>query len=617
MSENNENQISTITVDSEMDIEDNHKRKEKKSSGMKNCVIATVIVILAIVAVGLLIGLIVVAVRKDDKESKGGNPITDESEAEKLVAKASQVGNGQKISVEWNLTEEVDKVTVDIYHQGELFSSKLIKEDNKKVGNKTEEVDGAYGMLSILVSAYFSDYVLTQNISLNLSTSTYNLALLCGSYAVSMFSVLYPKLSENGKIPTFVWLERSLHFHWDNLPEELQEFPFMSDDVKYKGDYDNGFISATDYIRELHSINSESVFHMFYQDYRVYGAINSTYGLGLPKDKFYLHFFSDGDATSSMIKTYYNDPNTAQANYDRMKDEWTKFKEEISNKGYYDFLRDDYSIKSLDIRYYCTVISNEEENVNYYITTSNPAPDNRPFIDNLKSDDKIYYISLSVELDKLDDAHKDKLRKLFSFSDEYFHAAGDKKIMIFIGTYNGDEHHMYDYMKLMKYIYTDEYVYYYKGHPISPTITIDGKLEKLEEAGMIDFDSTIPFEIIYFFRPDVYACGYSSSSFNSLSAERVFSVVDKRKSYAYDADGNYKTEVASYFILYKSFVTSLATDDATYGTYAEYTNNYLIEYINNPDVDFSVYDIDNLDNHKHYKKNAAGTIEEVQITETQ
>lgn len=98
----------------------------------------------------------------------------------------------------------------------------------------------------------------------------------------------------------------------------------------------------------------------------------------------------------------------------------------------------------------------------------------------------------------------------------------------------------------MEYLNNDEYVYYYKGHPITRTDNCEGNLDKFTKAGMLDLDSTIPFEIIYFFSPDVFGS--------------------------------------------------------------------LVVFVNNSELDFSVYNIDILDSHKHYKKNAAGIYEEVQLT---
>lgn len=615
MSENdNANRIS-VTVDSEMDVDEKPTEMKKSKKGMKNCVFITLIIILAVIAIGLLIGLIIVAVKKDDdKNSKVGNLGSEESEVGNIVAKASQVEEKQKISVEWNIEGEADNVTVSVYHNGRLYSSKTIKEDNKKIGSNTTEVDGMYGKVDVLVSASFSNYALTHNVSVNLSSSIYNMAAIGASYPVSLFSVIYPQLTENGKIPTFVWLERSSQYNWESLPEELQEYPIMTEEDKYGGDFNNAYLMIADWVKELHEINPNSYFHMYYHDYYIYGAVNSTYGVGLPKDKFYLHILTDGDMTSQMISSLYNKPDTAQSIFDGMQNEWKTFKDEISSKGCYDFIKNDYSILAINVRFYCTIMSYVEDNVNYFITATNPAPNNQEFINSLKRDDCLKVLTLKDELDKLNESQKEDLKKMFSFSSEVFEAAGEnKKIMILIGKKDANEVHLYEFIKLMKYLYKDEFVYYYKGHPVSPTVNCEGKLEKLTEAGMIDLDSTIPFEVIHFFRPDVYTCGYGSSSFNSISKEYVYSVFNTKKSYAYDDDGNFKTSISNYYSLFDSFITFLAKDDGVYGSYAEYDNNYLVEYVSNSEVDFTVYNIDNLDSHKHYKKNAAGTYEEVQL----
>ena len=122
----------------------------------------------------------------------------------------------------------------------------------------------------------------------------------------------------------------------------------------------------------------------------------------------------------------------------------------------------------------------------------------------------------------------------------------------------------------MKY-YGDTYEYYYKGHPGTPTILYPSKQEQLERLGITDVDSSIPAELILFFFPNIYMCGYDSTTFQSVESEEMACGMFNMKK----ATGLTKT----YGELLDFFSSSINSSDETYGKYCvnpEHTY-YLLE----------------------------------------
>lgn len=92
----------------------------------------------------------------------------------------------------------------------------------------------------------------------------------------------------------------------------------------------------------------------------------------------------------------------------------------------------------------------------------------------------------------------EEFKNLYNFNDEYFKEAENqgKKAMMILGTYVNLEKSFEDYTNLTKLYYGDDYVYYYKGHPNTPTGMWPEKQKQLDELEVIDVDSSIAAELI-------------------------------------------------------------------------------------------------------------------------
>ena len=191
-----------------------------------------------------------------------------------------------------------------------------------------------------------------------------------------------------------------------------------------------------------------------------------------------------------------------------------------------------------------------------------------------------------------DETKTQNLKKLFHLSDQMFEeaVAQNKKVMVILGSYPEDGFEAF--VDVTKAYYGDEYLYYYKGHPRYPTVSRPGRLEYLTNLGLIDLDSTIPAELIFFFNPDAYCTGYDSSTFSSLPDAQVCGIYNKRK--------------ASYNPSWKSFIdfciSKVETTDATYGSLVENNNSFVIEFTDTTNYDIAIYDL-TAKTIKYYKLN--------------
>ena len=269
-----------------------------------------------------------------------------------------------------------------------------------------------------------------------------------------------------------------------------------------------------------------------------------------------------------------------------MKQEYSTLKSQIEKKGKYAERMDGFAIDAEDLREYAYVMAKEEANVQWWLTRIDGtlAPNNAEMkaeVDSLK-DTKIFVKDLNTLLNTFDEQEKKKKKKLYKFSDNMFEKATEenKKIMIILGTWTQNEYYFDAYVKAVQAYYGDEYVYYYKGHPKNPTNSVDGKLEKLEKLNLIDVDSTIPAELIFFFNPEAFAAGYQSTTFVSLNEEKCTALFNVRMD-AFTESYKDKLDV---------FITPVQSTDSVYGSLVSGDNCYVLEFVGTTNYSIAIYD---------------------------
>ena len=176
-------------------------------------------------------------------------------------------------------------------------------------------------------------------------------------------------------------------------------------------------------------------------------------------------------------------------------------------------------------------------------------------------------------------------KALYNFSDDMFSKAQeqDKKVMMFLGTRVTNETNFETFAKFIMAYYGDEYVYYYKGHPATPTDFYPDKQEQLAELEITDVESSIAAELILYFYPDIYMCGYQSSTFDSVdSPEMACALFNTPK-----AAGS----GLSYGSLVQMFLTAVDSTNATYGSLCpEDDTCTLVEFKDTSEHDIAIWD---------------------------
>lgn len=501
----------------------------------------------------------------------------------KLKATATQIDESQKLLVSWDTDKAIDSVTVRVTHGDDLISETTCH-DLETILNSQMEVEAMYGKLSVVVKIKKGIYTTSEKFKCNLSASKYNFAPLAGTMTVTLFSLSLDEITENGKIPTFVWFKRSGAWDWANLPENVFPMPTATTKEFLSSGQKKIYKETTAYIKELYSINKNSFFNLYYNDYYAYGWVDAVFSNGLSKDNYKVHLLSDGTASFNYFNAHFNNAN-ANENYSKMAEEWLTLKGQVAKKGYYKEGATGFAIKAENLKDYAFVMAKEEENVEWWLTRINGtlAPNNTDFYNLVASTTSVKVKDLNTSLNAMNEIQKQNLKKLYKFSDAMFEKAEqeNKKAMVILGTWTVNEYYFKDYVSAIQTYYGDEYVYYYKGHPKNPTYTESGKLEMLESVGLIDVDSTIPAELIIFFNPEIYLSGYPTTSYVSVpTPDKCCALFNVTKA---GANGAYKDNM-------DFFISKVESTNPVYGSLVTSDRCFLIEYNVTEEQDIAIFD---------------------------
>ena len=516
-----------------------------------------------------------------------------------------QIENKQQIEVEW---EDPSYMIVDVtVKHGDQIVAKTSVE-----GQSAQRVtlDVYYGKHQVLVEAKKQEkgeFVKfaegTKEVAL--STDEYIIAPISGSMPQLYFTLNMKEITKDYTIPSFVWLARPDSWNWDKLPENVYAMPNVDKaEVLTHNNYDK-MVQYTDaYIEELFSINSSSKFNLYINDYNSYLYMKLLAGNGIPEDNYYVTLLSDGGAS-------YADFNAAFNSEDETFDADVKYTEMSSNlKKLYDEVREakdyndgEFTVDTDTFRQYAYVAAKEKNNVEWWILRPREgvlcSPD-KEFITTVLTTDKTEGIieerNFAAPLKEMTDEQKAELKSLYNFNNEIFEAADkqNKKAMMILGSWANPENEpdFEAYTRFTKLYYGDQFVYYYKGHPNTPTDNYPDKQAQLNELELIDVESSINAELILFFYPDIYMCGYNSSTFMSVEKPEMACAMYNMKKDA--CTGEYKDLIG----IYLTKIDVNASEYASLCTEADHTY-FLMEY-NDGSGMIGIYD-DNAGTIKNYK----------------
>ena len=525
----------------------------------------------------------------------------------KLTVSAEQVENSQNIKVKWKISKEIDNIEIKVKHDGNIISSVVLSNPND-VFKGEYEIPAYYGKHIVSVSVSNKLFTTTEKQTVKVFADEYNIAPITATMPVTIFSLsLMDKdngiinNAEGNPIPTFVWFKRSEAWDYTNMPENVYTMPMVnSNRITANADQSEIYSNTSKWVKELYEINSNSKFNFFYNDYFAYGWLQATIANGIPQSNYKVVLLSDGTASFSYFNKHFDNENYA-TNYAKMVEKYNKLKTQIkSRKSYKEQLINNFEIDANTIREYAYIMAKEEPNVEWWLTRvsgtmATNCPEMQNQINDLVSAGKIKVKDLKSLLFALTTEEQASLKQLYNFSDTMFEKASNenKKIMVILGTWTDTENktNFDEYVKAVQKYYGNDYVYYYKGHPRNPTNSVKGKLEHLNSLNLIDVDSTIAAELIFFFNPDAYCTGYQSTTFVSLDDEHSCGIFNVRKD---SFTESYKNNI-------DFFISMVESTDTKYGSLVD-KKSCLLEFVKATEYDIAIYD-DSKNSMKYYKYN--------------
>ena len=462
---------------------------------------------------------------------------------------------------------------------------------------------GFYGNVSYTVSLKADEEVFSEKeMTVAVNADEYNFAPLTATFPVTYFTLSLWDITENEEgepIPTFVNMGRPAQWNWNDLPENVYPVPGGRNYAFFET---QKFMKA--YIANILEANPEAKIHFWINDNSLTLYFECIVANNVDESQYNVVLLSDG--TGSYTMAFKNSFNVAdpQAQYDAMKDEWNRIKEKTAENGYLDYDDINYAPPSTpDVRLwgYAYVAVKESENFEWWVARKNitdtfslTAPqDGGAFLDSFMACTKVKAVGLNTLLTALqakgDDTVK-AFKDLYNFNDEMFGEAEKtgKNVMMFLGTrVTGEKNFEASAEFVMDYYGDDEYVYYYKGHPGTPTELYPAKQEQLKDMGIIDVNSSIAAELILFFYPDLYMCGYQSSTFLSVSDAKMATALFNTTKAAGAS--------LSYGDLVQMFISKVDLSNAYYSAYADLCAEtdheyFLVEFKDTTKHPFAIWD---------------------------
>lgn len=462
-------------------------------------------------------------------------------------------------TVEFNPEINTTLVDITIPHSNELLSNHLadtivVTATMSYQGVITRTVESSFALDDSSNSTYemdFSDYgkftasvsylldgnaVKTiDNQTVGVSADEYNIAPISATLPTTFFSLnLWGENSIRQTGPTILMMERPNAYNWDNLPQSSESlygvFPLPlidRDEISYQpGDFDaasNLFRTRSDamaaYVRDLVEINPSSRFNLYCVDFYAGLVQRILYANRIPEENYSITLMSDGSWSYNMFSNMYNAQDAFSQNV-RLEEEWKAAKSRAYENGVVDSAMLDWNYANQ----YCWAMINTEPNAEWWVARKDllvSANDGNAFGQSVQNNQKVIQVNIANLLTsniQSSEQNMQEFKSLYNFNDSYFSEAeaNNKQVMLFLGTRVTSEIAFSDYARFAMSYYGDDYQYYYKGHPGTPTELYPNKVSQLANLGITDVDSSVAAELILFFNPSIFLSGYSSSTYASV-----------------------------------------------------------------------------------------------------
>ena len=506
-----------------------------------------------------------------------------EREIDTILVKA-QMRYGESVRQEIvetvDLQENLDTYTFDFVNFGKHYVTVSCQKENETVSVWNEFVVG-------------------------IGAQEYNIAYLNATFPVVLFTLSLwenqnsiTKGAKGNPIPTFCVFERANSWNWEKLPEHVYRLPYAEEEC-YQELNSKAWVENRDamaaYVKDLYEISPNARFYLYTVDNYSEHIPMMMDANRIPQSQYDAVLLSDGAGTYVVFNRVYQD-DLDGSKYRSMCEKWETCRRSSFEQGVYVPIEGE----AQGLPEYAAVAA-AQDNVAWWVARTN-GTFQIPNEDLLAQTVGLCTVKGVADMlaDLIDLDQEKSLKELYRFDQDMFTDSREagKPVMLFLGTHVPSEQHFTDYASLMMDYYGDSFQYYYKGHPGTPTALYPDKQKQLQTLGMADIDSSIPAELILFFFPDIYLCGYDSSTYLSVEKKQMAcGLFGKNK-----ADGR----KLDYGKLMDFFATPVNEQDLVYGElYKEKESCYLVEFQDFSEKDCAIYDADTRD-FTYYKKTDGG-----------
>ena len=567
---------------------------EKEIHPKKNCLKKKNIIIISIISCLILITIIILTIllKTKEEEKNEKNEIFDIKFNYKFIQ--SNIGT-QNILVNWKSNE-----TYDISINVKGVENEIIRTYNISETNNSEK----------LVKVYFGKPKLNIIITKNGKTNEINkefiipaknigFVFFIGTLPSLIFSLDIFNITKNLSCPIYVNFERDKIWDWKKLPEGIFTFDILKEDNSTKN-----IFQIVDKLRiwigQLYEINNTTLFNLFMTDIHNFVIPSCLYSNNIPSENYNIFLISDGTGSSFFFNKKFDNNETYLDTINEMETRYEVFKSYVWSQKRYD-LNSNYSknIDFVELRDYVYIIIKEEKNINWWLTKIKDlfAPNNPKLLEELINNKNIVLKDLNFLFKSLNNEQKEQIKSLLKFNSNYFEEAYklNKSVMLFAGTYDFNEFNFYDYLLTAELFYNNDYLYYYKAHPVTPIENNPGKIENLTKINITSIDSNIPLEVIFYFNPNISLSGYYTTSFMEIEKEHLKALFAKNKTEGY------------YFDKFDYFCHYINNESEKYGKYLGNNSDGIVLEFNNKKLidlkyDFGIY-LKNNNSIKYYNYN--------------
>jgi hypothetical protein len=397
---------------------------------------------------------------------------------------------------------------------------------------------GDYGRFTA-VARFYAGSTLVQtgdSVTVGITADEYNIAPVSATLPLSFFSIAlfgdssirYTGAGQTGDIiPTIILLERPGSYDWDHLPEGVYGLPYVSKaDLAYQpGDFAaasdrfRGYVPAmADYVKDLYTMNPAAKFNLYCVDYYVGIIQQAIYANRIPAGQYTITVMSDGAFSYNKFAEVYAGSNPSSTHSSLIAG-WNAAKAAAYANG---SVSSGFSLNLPQNCLYAAVAAEASSGAEWWLARKSDtlhSGDSDAFAITARDNPRVVAFSIANRLAALNNADRVAFKALYNFSDSYFAEAesSGKDIMMFLGTTIWLENGLFaDYARFTMAFYGDDYIYYYKGHPGTPTGSYPEKQAELDALGVTDIDSSVPAELILFFYPELFLSGYNSSTYASV-----------------------------------------------------------------------------------------------------